>query len=369
MHKPVKVLYVNGNILKCGGIEAFMMNYFRHIDSSKVHIDFLVHGYEKGVYDEEIIAAGSKILHVPRKSKHPIKYQNELKRIFSSGEYKIVHSHCDAMSGWILKIAAECAVPVRIAHSHNTQHLTSNKFKIIVNDYAKSLIPKYATHLYACSEAAGDWLFGKNAKYEVINNAIFVEKFKFDLVNRKKIRHELSIENEYVIGHIGRFDYQKNQGFLILVFAKLKRICPNCKLVFVGEGCMRNDIEELAKAYGISSDVTFMGARTDTNAIYSAFDVFVLPSHFEGLPVVGVEAQANGLKCVFSKNVTEDTKMTNQVTFLPLENIDAWVQELSKPMVRTFESINQIKKLGYDIQNEAYKLQKKYIQYYGERKI
>ena len=155
MKTPVRVLYINGNIMKRGGIEAFMMNYFRHIDHSKVHIDFLVHGYEKGVYDDEIIAAGSKIFHVPTKSKHPITYQKELQKLFKSEHFDIVHSHLDAMSGWVLKIAKRCGVPIRIAHSHNTAHLTTNFLKRIVNESAKKQITKQATDLFACSEAAG----------------------------------------------------------------------------------------------------------------------------------------------------------------------------------------------------------------------
>ena len=206
----VKVLYINGNIMKRGGIEMFMMNYFRHIDKSKVHIDFLVHGNENGVFDDEIIAAGSRIFHVPTKSKHPLTYQRELRKLFKSEYFDIVHSHLDAMSGWALKIAKECGVPIRIAHSHNTDYLTTNRIKRAINDYWKKQIPQYATYLFACSQMAGEWLFGKNSKFKIVNNAIELERFHYNEEIRNCIRKENNWDEMFVIGHIGRFDYQKN---------------------------------------------------------------------------------------------------------------------------------------------------------------
>jgi len=362
MNKPVKVLFVNGNIMKRGGIESFMMNYFRHIDHSKVHIDFLVHGFEQGIYDDEIIAAGSKVLHVPTKSKHPILYPKELKKIFLTREYQIVHSHCDAMNGWILKIAAECGVAVRIAHSHNTATLSNNIIKLAINDYVKGLIPKYATHLFACSEAAGKWMFGENLEFKVINNAIEVEKYMFDPSVREKVRGELNLHDDFVIGHVGRFDYQKNHEFLVRIIQYLNNVGKkDVKLICVGEGPLIDDIKKIVDNAGLEDRVLFLGSRSDVDLLYNAFDVFVLPSKFEGLPVVGIEAQCNGLQCFFADTVTDKVKILKETKLLPLD-IDSWGTELSTDIpTRYLNAEEQIVKSGYDISVEAKKLQMFYI--------
>lgn len=359
VNRPIKVLYINGNIMKRGGIEAFMMNYFRHIDRNKVHIDFVVHGYDKGVYDDEILAVGSKIYHVPTKSKHPIAYPKKLREIFSSGEYQIVHSHCDAMSGWILKIAKESGVPIRIAHSHNTDHLTNNPVKRLINNQAKRRIPIYATHLFACSQEAGEWLFGSKATFEIINNAIDVSKFSFNTELRREIRQKLDISEDFVIGHVGRFDYQKNQEFLIPILRKICEVNKNTKLLFVGAGSTQENVRKLAEDSGVADHVLFLGSRADVSELYNAFDVFVLPSRFEGLGIVAIEAQANGLPCILSDEIPHIVKINSNVTFLPLNLEMQWEEQICHAGSRVCNSI-AIQKAGYDIYTEAQKLQEIY---------
>jgi glycosyltransferase involved in cell wall biosynthesis len=358
MGTPKNVLYINGNILKRGGIEAFMMNYFRHIDSSKVHIDFLVHGYEKGAYDDEITKAGSKIIHVPTKSRHPIKYQKELKKIFASGQYQIVHSHCDAMSGMILRIAAKCGVPVRIAHSHNTATLTDNKIKLAINEYSKRLIPRYATHMFACSEAAGDWMFGNGTKYTVINNAIDIDKFKFNQIKRDKIRKELDCNDKFVIGHVGRFDYQKNQEFIISLLPRLQAFRNNLQVVFVGEGESLERIKDLARDNNVEDICIFLGSRSDVSDLYNAFDVFVLPSRFEGLGIVAIEAQANGLSCYVSDNLPTDVKICPNLSMISLLDEEEWVRQITSCEGKRISSnYEEIERAGYSIEKKAIELQ------------
>lgn len=330
MKKPIKVLYINGNIMKRGGIESFMMNYYRKIDPQKVKIDFLVHGYEVGEYDEEILNRGSKIYHVPTKSKHPMKYRKELYKIFSSGEYQIVHSHCDAISGWILQIAAKAGIPIRIAHSHNTATLTRNKIKLLINDYYKKQIPKYATHMFACSKAAGEWMFGSNSKFEVIPNAIELEKYAFSKVLRDEVRKKFNCEEKYVVGHIGRFDYQKNHSFIIELWREIAPKHKKFKLMLVGGGDLKDEIERKIGEYKLEDSIIFTGVQENTSPFYSAFDSFILPSHFEGLPVVAVEAQANGLSCYLSKNITDEVCLTNLVERIDITGIEGWTEALEK---------------------------------------
>lgn len=363
MKTPVKVLYINGNIMKRGGIEACMMNYFRHIDHSKVHIDFLVHGYEKGVYDDEIIATGSKIFHVPTKSKHPIAYQKELKRLFKSEHFDIVHSHLDAMSGWVLKIAKECGVPVRIAHSHNTDHLTTNFLKRIVNEYAKKQITKQATDLFACSEAAGKWLFGNDSEFRILNNAIEVDRFTFEVEKRENIRKQFGWEDKFVIGHVGRFDYQKNQEFLITILPEILLKRPNIQMVFIGTGEDIGKIKALAKKTEVLNICTFLENRADVADLYNAFDIFVLPSRFEGLAVVAIEAQTNGLTCLFSDNITEEVVICDNVHMLSLNHRKKWIDFLVHYQgERNINNINKIKEAGYSIQEKAKELELYYVE-------
>lgn len=367
--EPIKVLYVNGGLMKRGGIESYMMNYYRHFERDKIQIDFVVLGFEKGDYDDEIQALGGKIYHIPKKSKDYLGYIKGLREIFSTGQYRIVHSHLDAMSMTVLKQAQKCNVPIRIAHSHNTQHLTNNFIKVQINEYARKRIKNYATQLFACSEAAGRWLFENKAvdegKVNIIKNAIDINKFIFNEEKRKELRKELNInENEFVIGHIGRFDYQKNHEFLLDVFANVLKTTANAKLVLVGDGDLRREIENKISMLNIKNNVILLGVREDVNNLYNVFDLFVLPSHFEGLPVVLVEAQTNGLPCVVSNTITKEAKATNKIRFLSFNSIELWTKTivgfLSMKINRNIDK-KQIADLGYDINFEVEKLQEMYI--------
>ena len=370
---PQRILYVNGGIMHRGGIEAYMMSYYRNLDKEKLQIDFIVHGYEKGVYDDEIEMMGGKIFRVPVKSKNYIGNIKELKKIFDSNDYKIVHSHMDAMSTVVLKIAKKSNIPIRIAHSHNTQHLTTNKIKYLINEYARKNITKYATHLFACSEPAARWLFGStnvdkgNVVY--VNNAINLKKFTFDPAMRAKFREELNVEEDLVIGHVGRFDYQKNHSYLLDVFKRLVQEAPNAKLILVGDGSLKSKIQEKIIDYNLSNNIILLGVRDDVDKIMNAFDVFILPSHFEGLGIVLVEAQANGLKCIASDTIPKEVNINGDVTFLSANqnNIGCWIRQILETDVNKRNSdISKFIAAGYGIKNEVKKLQQLYLEYLGD---
>ena len=365
MMEPIRVLYVNGGIMDRGGISAYMMNYYRHIDKTKIQIDFIVHGFEKGVFDDEIHAMGGTIYNVPIKSKDYFGNIKALRTIFNTGKYKIVHSHMDAMSLIVLREAKKCGILIRIAHSHNTEHLTNNKLKYFLNEIARKNIYRYATHMCACSELAGKWLFGeamiKSGKVKIIKNAIELEKYRFDTETRNKLRRELDLEDKFVVGHVGRFDYQKNHMFLLEIFSELVKQKPNAKLVLVGDGHLRNKIEAKIQAAGLSDRVLLLGQRSDVSELLNVFDVFVLPSLFEGLPVVAIEAQANGLKCCLSNKITREASVTDKIKFLDIEGIKQWVEELSKKNDSNRTICEQkFIELGYEINGAAEKLCKMY---------
>ena len=361
----INILFVNGGPMNRGGIESFMMNYYRHIDSSKVHIDFIVHGDTPGAYDDEIVKSGSIIYRVPIKSRHPFKYKREMCKIFSLGKYDIVHSHVDAMSTWILKMAKQCGIKIRIAHSHNTEHLTTNKIKYALNEYARKNIRKYATHCFACGEAAGNWLFGKG-NYSVIQNAIELERFLFSESKREEVRSSLGINDDTILmGHVGRFDTQKNHEFLITVFAEIKKKRSNVKLMLIGSGWKEESIKSLVESKGIADSVYFMGNRNDVNELYNAMDCYVFPSLFEGLPVVLVEAQANGLKCYLSNTITKEVAINDRVEYIPLDKAK-WVEILTNNLeCSRLDAAEDVKKRGYDISLSAKKLEGVYLKLEG----
>lgn len=348
-----------------GGIESFMMNYYRHFDRDLIQIDFIVHkDYGCGYYDNEIRSMGGRIFELPKKSKHPFIYNYKLKRILKDGHYKIIHTHMDAMGAWVLKVAKDCGVPIRIAHSHNTQHLTTNPFKLFFLEKARKTINRYATHRMACGTEAGQWLFG-DVPFQVIHNAIDTKKFEYCKSHRNEIRQEWQItENDFLIGHVGRFDTQKNHPFLIEVMVNLVNLHPQLKLVLVGEGPQMDEIRNMVVQNRIVDKIIFVGVREDVYKFYSAFDLFVLPSLFEGLVVVGIEAQINGCQAIFSEKVPEEVNISGNAEFLPLDK-NKWIKQIDEIIhehhIREKAKFD-VEETGYDIHQEAAKLQKKYLE-------
>lgn len=361
----MKILYINGGIMNRGGIESYMMNYFRNIDKELFHIDFLVHGYEKGAYDDEILSLGGKIFQVPVKSKHPILYKKELSKIFIEGKYDIVHSHIDAMSCVVLKIAKDCGVKVRVAHSHNTKHLTDNKAKYFLNEIARKNITRYTTHCCACSNLAGKWLFGDH-KFKLIYNAIEIEKYIFNSTKRTEIRNSLNIlPEDIVFGHVGRFDTQKNHEFLINVFSKIKSSVPNSKLLLVGDGWKIDIIKKMVGDLNLSNSVIFLGGVSNVEDIYNVMDCFVFPSLFEGLGIVLIEAQVNGLKSVVSEYVPKEVNVSDSIQFLPLCS-ETWLSEIEKISdYNRLDLKDKVKDNGYEINSATLKLENYYLEITG----
>ena len=367
--EPIRVLCVNGGLLNRGGIEAVIMNYYRNIDKSKVQFDFVVHGFEKGIHDEEIELLGGKIYNIPIKSKDYVGNIKALRAIFDSGVYKIVHSHMDAMGMLVLKTAMKCGIPFRIAHSHNTNHLTNNKIKYYLNEYARKNIKKYATHLLSCSEMAGRWLFGDDAfngnNVRILNNAIDSKNFYFNEFTRIKVRKHLDLQDNLVFGHVGRFEHQKNHLFLIDIFHEILKLRKNAKLILIGDGHLKNQIMERTNQIGISEKVLLLGLRTDINELLNAFDALLLPSLFEGLPVVLIEAQANGLQSFVSDSITREVNILNLVKYFSLnDSAPEWAAKILSNYSYGIErkvSKNSFIATGYDIENSALDLQNLYL--------
>ncbi len=318
--EPIVVAQIMGKWLG-GGVESVIMNYYRHIDRSKIQFDFICDEDSTNIPYDEIEKLGGKVILCPPYQKLP-KYLKFLKRLFREKKYRIVHSNINTLSVFPLYAAKKAGVPVRIAHSHSTSNPREWK-KNLMKNALRPFSKKYATDYFACSELAGRYLFSDKTfdkgEVKIIRNAIDVEKFKFDPEARKKLRKEIGIaDDDFVIGHIGRFVEQKNHRFLIDVFAEVKEEKKNAKLVLVGQGPLCEEMEQKVKDLGLEKDVFFLGQRSDTNKLYSVFDVFCLPSLYEGLPVVGVEAQANGVPCAFSNRITKETIVNKNVILIDI---------------------------------------------------
>lgn len=323
-------------ILQCvndmhrAGLETMLMNYYRHIDRTKIQFDFLTHRPYRSDYDDEIESLGGKIYYAPRLyPQNYLKYFKWMKRFFKDHpEYKIIHSHIDAMSYLPLKAAKKAGIPIRIAHSHNTS--IDKDFKYFLKQYFRFRITKVATDYCACGQEAGAFLFGKE-KYTFIPNAIDINKFVFNENIRDKKRNELNIQNEFVIGHVGRLSYQKNHKFLIELFNEYINRNPQTLLLLVGVGEKENEIRKQVHKFGLDGKVRFLGNRSDVNELYQAMDVFVMPSHFEGVPVVGIEAQFSDLPCIFSNKVPNEVKLNSKTEFIPLDApMHVWLNAIEK---------------------------------------
>ena len=320
--EPIRIAQIVGKWLG-GGVEAVVMNYYRHIDHSKVQFDFICDDDSTNIPYDEIEKLGGKVILIPPYQK-VFKYQKELRRVLREGKYKIVHSHINTLSVFPLYAAKKVGVPVRIAHSHSTtnkKEWKKNLLKQVLRPFSK----KYATNYMCCSELAGRWLFGDKAydegKVYLLNNAIDLDKFKYDKKIRDKKRKELGIKEDIiVIGHIGRFVAQKNHTFLIDIFNQFHKKEKNSILLLAGQGPLQEEIKNKVRKLGLDDSVRFLGQRNDANELYQAFDVFLLPSLYEGLPVVGVEAQASGLLCFFSDDMTKETKVLDSTVFMSLSN-------------------------------------------------
>lgn len=358
---PIRVLHVV-TYMGRGGLETMLMNYYRFIDRDKIQFDFLTHRDFRADYDDEIISLGGNIYHLPRLIPWSRSYKKALKAFFiSHPEYRMIHVHQDCLSGVICEIAEECGISVRIAHSHCTDQDKNLKYPIKL--WYRRKIPKYATDLLACGQDAGQWMF-RGAPFCIMNNAIDTESYVCHPQKRAKIREQLDLSNQLVIGHIGRFFPQKNHPFLLQVFTELLKTEPNAVLLLVGGGKDMPKIKALAATLGIMNNVRFLGVRSDVADLLQAMDVFVFPSRYEGLGIVVIEAQASGLPCIVSESVPTECDITPNIDHVSLKSpVSVWVQKImnQKTALRT-NMTDQIKDAGYDIKANAFWLEKYYME-------
>ena len=367
--EPIRIAQIIGKWVG-GGVEAVVMNYYRHIDRDKIQFDFICDDDSTNIPYEEIKSLGGKVILIPPYQK-VFKYHKELKRVLKEGNYKIVHSHINTLSVFSLWAAKSAKVPIRIAHSHSTTNKKEKK-KNLLKQILRPFSKLFATDYMCCSELAGRWLFGNKTydqgKVYLLNNAIDLDKFKYDEKIRKDKRKELGIKDDtLVIGHIGRFVEQKNHRFLIDIFNKVHKEKTNSVLLLAGQGPLMNEIKEKVNNLGLTNNVLFLGQRNDANELYQAFDVFLLPSLYEGLGMVLIEAQVSDLPCIASTEVPKEVAITNLVTFINLSfSPDFWSEKIKKNIRRKSHELLDVE-CKYNIQNESRKLLNKYFLLLGSK--
>lgn len=360
--KKIKILEI-GMTNNIGGIETFLVNLYRHIDKNNFQIDFLVEDLNNFCFNDELLK-NTNVYEFSNLIRNPFKFILFLKKLVKENKYDIIHINKNSLANPLQLIAAKISgAKCIIIHSHNT----SSNLKFFgksLHKINKFLFLNMATHYFACSQEAANWFFSKKIlksnNFFVINNAINLEKFKFNKTNRKEIRKELSISNdEIVIGHIGRFAEQKNHIFLIEIFKYIHEKDNKYRLLLVGTGDLLNKIKEKVKSYGLENFVYFLNNRTDVNKIYSAMDCFILPSLFEGLPIVGVEAQTNGLECFFSNTIDKNVKILDSAHIIDLSlSAEEWGEYILNSELKIDQNIDKILKSKFNLETEIKKIEK-----------
>lgn len=370
MNKTVKILQV-GMTNNIGGMETYLMNQYRHLDRNKIDYDFVNITRDRHmVFEKEIKNNGNHVFRICRRSKNPFKHYYDWWKLLKKqrGKYDaIILNACHLYYVFPLVIGRIMGIKIRIIHSHNSgDELQINILRKLVVWFNRKLVFWAATDYWACSDTAGKWMF-RNKKFTVIHNAIDTKKFTLNKTIRNKKRKELEIEDKFVVGHVGRFTYQKNHELLITIFSEACKKNSNMILLLIGDA-VGIDQEYLLQAHkmvdelGLQDKVLFLGMRTDVNELMQAMDCFLLPSHFEGLPLVGVEAQAAGLPCFFSNNITRELVITNLAHYCSSNKITEWTDSIFEYCgCERNDMQEQIIDSGYDIGTEICKIEQFYL--------
>lgn len=328
----MKIAHVVGK-LKAGGVESVVFSYLEGMDRDGLDIDVLYDDDSTVEPPDALIDAGIGFIKIPP-YESALKYAKTVKKLCRERGYDIVHSHLNSLSYFPLRAAKRAHVPVRIAHNHTTSS-PEDGFRDTVKRALRPFTKRAATDFAACSEKSARWMFGDRAvemgEVTIFNNAVDVERFRFDKTARADIRRELDLGDSFVLLHVGRFVKTKNHAFILEVFRELLSVSPDSYLVFVGDGELADETKNKAEELGVLPRVRFCGIVPDAERYYSAADAFILPSFYEGLPVVAVEAQASGLDLYLSDNVTSECAVTDRVSFLSLsQSAEEWARAIAK---------------------------------------
>ncbi len=354
--QKIKIAQIVGNSVT-GGVPSCVLNYYRFFSREEFQFDFYTYGPSR--LDEEIKALGGNVYYVPSFINFPKTVPALAKQLKANG-YRIVHSHLTSLSVFALTAAKVAGIKHRYCHAHSTT-CRGEVLRNIVKNILKKFCSLFATRTFACSEYSAKWMYGrKAASAAIIRNAIDTARFAPDTSLRNTMRKKWGSE-DIVVGHIGRFEYQKNHEFLIKVFAEIVKVRPKAQLVMVGQGSLENKIKDNIRALGLQNNTIFMPEIHAVEKYYNGFDILLLPSRYEGLPLVGVEAQAVNLPCIFSDFITKEADITGDNTFLPIDDCKLWAQKtLELLALPPKTNANLVKEKGYDIRDAAKMLEEIY---------
>lgn len=329
MAEPIRVAQVMG-YMNGGGVESVVMNYYRHIDREKVQFDFIVCEGSTLVPQGEIESMGGRVFMVPGYKKI-FQYLDRLTSLFRSERWGIVHSHVNSLSVFPLYAAKRAGIPVRVAHSHATMG-KGEPIRNLVKMALRPLSKKYPTDLAACSSHAGNWLFGEGASFTVIPNAIEIDKYQFNETVRAEVRAAWGVKSDCcVVGTVGRMETVKNQSFLMDAFKCLYDAHPNSRLIIAGSGSLREMLEHKAQDLGIADAVILPGQVDNVSRLYQGFDVFALPSLYEGFGMAVLEAEVSGTPCVVSEHVPREAILSEACRTMPLDDgAEGWAEAIWK---------------------------------------
>ncbi len=371
--RRLRVLQV-GMTRNLGGIETYLIEQFRHLDKSKIDYDFVnITGEYSICYEDEILASGSKIFKVVSRHKNPLLHYWQWFNILlqNKGVYDVIVLNTNSLEYvFPLVLGKIFGIPVRVIHSHNSgfENKQGLARRLLVG-MNKKLLAWSANLRFACSQFAGQWMF-KDNPYHVIYNAIDIHKYDADLIVREETRNALGLYTELTLLHVGRFSYQKNHSFLLDIFKEVHRIQPDSVLLLVGdtteESEFLTEVKRKIKAYGLENVVRLLGRRDDVNKIMQAADILVMPSFFEGLTVVGIEAQASDLPLLLSDTVTKELGLLPSTQFISLEaGPTAWAEAIVNSKQHNRQSrYEELKAAGYDIENETERVEKLLLDVY-----
>lgn len=344
-----------------GGIESFLLNVYRNIDKEKLQFDFIEYGEEERDFDYKYKELGARIYRLPDRRKHPIRSRRELERLLKKNNYKVVHIHKNSLSE--VRAIEECkkaGVPKIIVHSHNSSR--DNKLVVLLHRINQKVIRWNDIYKFACSSEAAEWLFGTTDEVTIVKNGIDTDRFDYNLAKRIELRELLGIENCFVFGNIGRLTRQKNPLFMIEVMNQLPD--DDARLLWVGDGELRGEVEKKVKEYGLENKIILPGAVSNPEDYYQAMDIFVMPSIYEGFPIVAVEAQCSGLSMILSDRITKEANITGETEWATIDNLDAWLKAIEiirKRRLGRKSNRTILQKSGYDMKNTAAVLQDFYL--------
>lgn len=330
MKKRIKVCTVISGILG-GGVESVLINFFSHLNRDNYELDLITYCVESQECKRQLENLGFNIIEIPPKRNGFLKSNKAMREIIKNGHYDIIHAHITEWNCLPMYYGKKANVPIRISHSHLADISKKSFIERLLFKFQQKMNEKFATKLCACGEKAADYLYSKRRRkdVEIIYNGIDINKFRFNQAIREKVRGELGLQNEFVIGNVGRFTEQKNHGFLIDTFDLLHKKYPNSKLLLLGQGHLMDLIKKKVESLNLVESVIFLGVKTNPNDYYQAMDLFLLPSLYEGFPVSGIEAQANGLPSIFSSNISREVIINSNVTLLDLcISKEEWVDSI-----------------------------------------